>query len=377
MISVDFADVRLSQKDGHAWSIGGRLGVLSSPSTLLFVSAGWTQVSTEADLSFVFGGTERRLSLDKERDGWFVGAGIETQLGWLGSGFSLRGEYRFTRLDDDHRRLTLEEGCGLEQTPRIRSRHRCSLGARGAGLQVRAPRGTRPNKVVGMTLGEGRSQERPFSCKQPFGEKQQTMATTYYRGYRIWHDRTHRKFFAVIWPPGSVLAILKIINVTPREGECVLLRRARALSITETALGPDHPEVGNTLNNLAGLYRAQGRYAEAVSLCERALAIAQTSLGVDHPDVGGSLNNLAALRYEQKDWAQAAQFWQRSAAIISRRVQRGADNVGRAVTGKHKSEAERWSWQFWGLVKAVQRIAPQERGIAIGLGRCSRRRSGH
>ena len=109
-----FSDARLSQKDGHAWSIGGRLGVLSSPSTLLFVSAGWTQVSTEADLSFMFGGTERRLTLDKERDGWFVGAGVETQLGWLGNGgFSLRGEYRFTRLDDDHSRLTLaENSCG-------------------------------------------------------------------------------------------------------------------------------------------------------------------------------------------------------------------------------------------------------------------------
>jgi outer membrane immunogenic protein len=106
-----FSDVHLSQEHGHAWSIGGRLGVLSSPSTLLFVSAGWTQVSTDADLSFVFGGTERRLSLDKDRDGWFVGAGIETQLGWLGSNFSLRGEYRFSRFDDDgHRRLTLDEG---------------------------------------------------------------------------------------------------------------------------------------------------------------------------------------------------------------------------------------------------------------------------
>ena len=76
----DFSNVRLSQENGHAWSIGGRLGVLSSPSTLLFVSAGWTQVSTEADLSFVFGGTERRLSLDKQRDGWFVGTGIELSL---------------------------------------------------------------------------------------------------------------------------------------------------------------------------------------------------------------------------------------------------------------------------------------------------------
>jgi len=65
-------------------------------------------------------------------------------------------------------------------------------------------------------------------------QKRQTMATTYYRGYRIWHDRTHRKFFAVIWPPGS-LAILKIINVSPREGESVLLRRACAFVDIEEA----------------------------------------------------------------------------------------------------------------------------------------------
>ena len=101
--------IDITQKDGHAWSVGGRLGVLSSPSTLLFVSGGWTRLSTDADLSFVFNGTERNFSVDKDRDGWFVGAGIETQLGWLGSGFSLRGEYRFTRLNDDNRRLTLDE----------------------------------------------------------------------------------------------------------------------------------------------------------------------------------------------------------------------------------------------------------------------------
>jgi outer membrane immunogenic protein len=107
----DFYDMRLSQKDGHAWSIGGRLGVLASPSTLLFLSAGWTQVSTEADLSF-WDGSDRRIKLDKERDGAFVGAGIETQ---LGRGFSLRGEYRFTRLDDDNRKLTLVEYDGYSR----------------------------------------------------------------------------------------------------------------------------------------------------------------------------------------------------------------------------------------------------------------------
>jgi hypothetical protein len=54
------------------------------------------------------------------------------------------------------------------------------------------------------------------------------MATTYYRGYRVWHDRTHEKCFAVIWPPGPPEVVPKIINTTPRQGEEALLRRVRA-----------------------------------------------------------------------------------------------------------------------------------------------------
>ena len=110
----DFDDVRLSNENKHAWSIGGRLGFLSSPSTLLYVSAGWTRISVEGDLSLTVGDTELRRSFDSDRDGWFVGAGIETQLGWLGSNWSLRGEYRFTQFDDDNRRLILEDNSRLE-----------------------------------------------------------------------------------------------------------------------------------------------------------------------------------------------------------------------------------------------------------------------
>ena len=51
----------------------------------------------------------------------------------------------------------------------------------------------------------------------------------------------------------------------------------------------------SSLNNLAGLYHAQGRYADAEPLYKRALAICEKALGPDHPDVALSLNNLAAL----------------------------------------------------------------------------------
>ncbi len=59
----------------------------------------------------------------------------------------------------------------------------------------------------------------------------------------------------------------------------------RALEILEKTLGPEHPEVAVSLNNLAELYRAQGRFEEAAPLYEKALAAAEAALGPDHPDV--------------------------------------------------------------------------------------------
>ena len=76
----------------------------------------------------------------------------------------------------------------------------------------------------------------------------------------------------------------------------------RAVTVAETALkvaeqdvGPDHPDVATSLNNLAALYRTQGDYAKAEPLYKRSLAIREKALGPDHPDVANSLNNLALL----------------------------------------------------------------------------------
>jgi outer membrane immunogenic protein len=118
----DLSDIHHSHDNKHAWSIGGRLGFLSSPSTLLFLSTGWTQVSFDRDIHFSWYGTQHRRSFDDERNGWFIGAGMETQLGWLHSGLSLRGEYRYTRLDDDNRRHDLGEGGVCEYCTSVHNR---------------------------------------------------------------------------------------------------------------------------------------------------------------------------------------------------------------------------------------------------------------
>lgn len=53
--------------------------------------------------------------------------------------------------------------------------------------------------------------------------------------------------------------------------------------------------MGQSLNNLAALYQAQGRYAEAEPLKKRSMEIFEKTLGKHHPDVATTLNNLASL----------------------------------------------------------------------------------
>src|SRR5262249_48794606 len=88
------------------------------------------------------------------------------------------------------------------------------------------------------------------------------------------------------------------------------------------------------------------------------------ALGPDHPDVGTRLNNLAALYYAQRDWASAADYWRGSTSVIVRRTQRGTV-VGEAMTGKRKSEAAQSSGQFGGLLKAAHRLAASQHDAAL------------
>ena len=89
----------------------------------------------------------------------------------------------------------------------------------------------------------------------------------------------------------------------------------RALAIREKARGPGHPDVARSLNNLAMLYQAQGRYAQAEPLLKRALAIREKAFAPDHPDVALSLNNLAAIYHVQDLYAEALPLYQQALAL--------------------------------------------------------------
>ena len=89
----------------------------------------------------------------------------------------------------------------------------------------------------------------------------------------------------------------------------------KALQVAEQTLGPDHPSVATSLNNLAMLYDTQGQYAQAEPLYTRSLAIGEKALGPDHPDVATSLENLAAL-YRKTNHGNEAQTLEKRAAAI-------------------------------------------------------------
>jgi tetratricopeptide (TPR) repeat protein len=116
------------------------------------------------------------------------------------------------------------------------------------------------------------------------------------------------------------------------------LLHQRSLAIREKALGPYHPDVAQSLNSLASLYDQQGRYPDAEPLYKRSLAIREKTLGPDHPDVAQSLNNLALLYKDEGRYADAEPFvpaiigdMGKGARPRSSRCRQGAEQSGSAV----------------------------------------------
>lgn len=67
------------------------------------------------------------------------------------------------------------------------------------------------------------------------------------------------------------------------------------LTIQEAALGLDHPEVADTLQELATTLEAQGLKHQAEPVLRQCLAIRSHALGMQHPDTAAVLHALACL----------------------------------------------------------------------------------
>ncbi len=68
------------------------------------------------------------------------------------------------------------------------------------------------------------------------------------------------------------------------------------MALRRKLLGEEHPDIAQSLNNLAKLYYLQGRYIEAEPFYLQALEIFERRLGADHPNTVTVRKNLADLR---------------------------------------------------------------------------------
>ncbi|AFZ26376.1 tetratricopeptide repeat protein [Cylindrospermum stagnale PCC 7417] len=105
----------------------------------------------------------------------------------------------------------------------------------------------------------------------------------------------------------------------------------QSLEIKKRQLGQDHPDVANSLNNLAALYEFQGRYSDAEPLYLQSLEILKRQLGQDHPDVATSLNNLASLYKSQGRYSDAEPLYLQSLEIRKRQLGQDHPNVATSL----------------------------------------------
>lgn len=71
----------------------------------------------------------------------------------------------------------------------------------------------------------------------------------------------------------------------------------KALQVRLETLGPEHPDVADTLFALGALYSQQARYPEAESAHQRALKIRESKLDASDPAIAQSLNGLAQVNW--------------------------------------------------------------------------------
>ena len=77
---------------------------------------------------------------------------------------------------------------------------------------------------------------------------------------------------------------------------CFLVDRSnhgRALAIWRAAHGEEHPKVGVSHNNMAMVYRSQGKYDEAEALYRRELKGKEEAYGPAHPETLGTVDTPA------------------------------------------------------------------------------------
>ena len=91
--------------------------------------------------------------------------------------------------------------------------------------------------------------------------------------------------------------------------------------------GEESVQYASALNNLAGLYKAQGRYEAAEPLYKQSMEVKRVALGKGHPVFATSLNNLAALYYTLGRYEDALPLIDQAVAIFEAALPAGHPDI--------------------------------------------------
>lgn len=147
----------------------------------------------------------------------------------------------------------------------------------------------------------------------------------------------------------------------------------RLVSITEKALGSEHPDTATVLQTLAVLYREASLYTQAESLARRSLGIYEKVLGPEHPYTAVALDNLAELYHRMGSYMQAEPLARRALAINERVLGPEHSHTGKALNflaALHHSTgafAEAESLYRRGLAIAEKVLGPNHEEVALSL----------
>ncbi|HEY9711931.1 MAG TPA: tetratricopeptide repeat protein, partial [Chroococcales cyanobacterium] len=95
---------------------------------------------------------------------------------------------------------------------------------------------------------------------------------------------------------------------------------AETLEFFIAARGPHHLDVGVTANNLAMLYKMQGKYAEAEPLYRQAIDILKVGIGSDHPEFQNILAHYAEVLRQTGRADEATRLTAEAMQVTSNRL---------------------------------------------------------
>ena len=110
----------------------------------------------------------------------------------------------------------------------------------------------------------------------------------------------------------QALAILSVVHRILGRYPEARTAAERSLALRRRLLGPDHPGVADSLNQLANVLYFIGAYRDALDAHRQTLRIRERTLGASHPDIARSLHNLAFMQQTLGAYPAAMDLSQRA-----------------------------------------------------------------